>query len=132
MNTEMDAVRAPLAREVHGEQSDHQADEQRGEQQSQPGATTAEDFHRPAGVPPRTRVPVRFPLRKSDAARHGTECQRGMAVVPVAAVRPEDERGRRDFVLQTEARRRRRDLALSSPLPAWRRGDLGHWTAAVT
>jgi hypothetical protein len=44
----------PLAREVHGEQRDYQAGEERGGQQAQPGATAAEDLHHPAGVPPGT------------------------------------------------------------------------------
>jgi hypothetical protein len=39
---------------VRGEQGDHQAGEQRGEQ-GKPGATAAEDFHRPASVPPGAR-----------------------------------------------------------------------------
>ena len=46
----------PLAREVDGEQDDHQAAEQRGAQQGQPGATAAEDFHRPASAPPGASV----------------------------------------------------------------------------
>jgi hypothetical protein len=37
-----EAARAPLAREVHRKQGDHQAGEQRGNQQRQPGAATAE------------------------------------------------------------------------------------------
>jgi two-component system, NarL family, response regulator LiaR len=42
----------PLASEVHGEQGDHQAGQERGDQQGQPGAAAAEEFQRPAGVPP--------------------------------------------------------------------------------
>ena len=58
---------------MHGEQGDHQAAEQRGDQQGQPGAAAAEDCHRPAGVPLGASLPARFTPRDGDAACLGGE-----------------------------------------------------------
>ena len=48
----------PLTRQMHGEQCDHQAGQDGGDQQGQPGATAAENFRRPPGVPAGRPAPV--------------------------------------------------------------------------
>ncbi len=60
----------PRAREVHGEQSDHQAGEERGDQQGQPGAAGGEDFHRPAGVRPALACPPVSPCGRETPSSH--------------------------------------------------------------
>ncbi len=61
----------PLAREVHSKQGDHQPGQERGGQQRQPGTTTTEGFHSPAGVPPGGRAPGGGAFRARAAARLG-------------------------------------------------------------